>query len=241
MINAGTPGHSSVDALGRLIAEIWLYEPDVVLLYSGWNDVKNFRATAIAPETPLSRTIRPFDPTADPYQNYRGAWDRLLATSQLYVKLRNRYLGWTIAADAEGMLPSGEVGSTYGAFGPRQYEQNLRNFVDIARNMGARPVLATEATLVLNPDAAADSRIGHVYQLLDQPGLTRALEETYRIVRVVVGDKQVPLLDAGATLNPRPEYFTDHVHLSAEGSEAMAQVLADFLATLLATPAGPSP
>jgi lysophospholipase L1-like esterase len=107
--------------------------------------------------------------------------------------------------------------------------------------MGARPVLATEATLVLNPDAAADSRIGHAYQLLDQPGLTRALEETYRIVRVVAGDKQVPLLDAGATLNPRPEYFTDHVHLSAEGSEAMAQLIADFLATLLATPGGPSP
>lgn len=51
----------------------------------------------------------------------------------------------------------------------------------------------------------------------------------------------MPLLDAGATLNTRLDYFTDHVHLSPKGSEVMAQLLADFLATLLATPAGPSP
>jgi lysophospholipase L1-like esterase len=238
VINAGTPGHSSADALGRLLSEIWLYEPDLVVLYSGWNDVKNFRATPVTPDAPLIRVIRQFDTTADPYRNYRGGWDRLLGSSQLYMKIRNAYLGATLPADAEGILPTGTVGSTYGEFGPRQYDQNLRNFVEIARNMGARPVLATEATLVLHPNPAVAGRIGDRYQLLDREGLTQAFEETYRRVRGVAAAKGAALFDAGAALNNDTTLFADHVHLTPRGSEALARLLADFLAPLIAAPAG---
>lgn len=238
VINAGTPAHSSADALGRLLTEIWMYEPDIVVLYSAWNDIKNFRATPVTPDSPLIRVIRPFDAAADPYRRYRGAWDRILASSQLYVKVRNAYLRATVAAEEEGILPTGTVGSTFGEFGPRQYDQNLRNFVEIARNMGARPVLATEATLVLHPDPVAAGRIGDRYQLLDRGGLAKAFAETYRLARSVAAAKGVALLDAGAALNGDAALFTDHVHLTPRGSEALAHVLADFLAPLIVAPAG---
>ena len=237
VINAGTPGHSTIDAIGRLTSELWLYEPDVVLLYEGWNDVKNFRATALSPERPLARLIRPFDGTADPYRNYRGRIDRLLCTSQLYVKFRNLYLARTLHVGSEGILPTGATGSDYGAFGPRQYEQNLRNFTDVVRNMGARPVLATQATLVFATDSASKARIGRDYQLLDEVGLARAFDDLYRITRDVGRAKGVPLLDAGALLNGRPELLADHVHLTPAGSEVMAQLLADFLVAMLQAPA----
>lgn len=239
VINAGTPGHSTADALGRLMSEIWTYEPDIVVLYEGWNDVKNFRATELSPERPLARVVRPFDPTADPYRNYKGAMDRFLTSSQLYVKFRNLYLGRTLAAGDEGILPVGTTGSTYGPFGPRQYEQNLRNFVAMVRNMGARPVLSTQATLVLNGAPSAQQRIGRDYQLLDRAGLTRAFEDVYRIARSVAREQEVPLLDAGSALNGTPDYLSDHVHFSPGGSEAMARLLADLLAAMLG--AGPLP
>jgi len=239
VINAGTPSHSTTDAVGRLGTEIWLYEPDIVILYNAWNDIKNFHAYGISPEEPLHRHVKPFDPTADPYRNYLGRVDRALSVSQLYMKFRNRYLGARMAVGEEGTLPTGSVASDYGPFGPRQYELNLRNFVDVARNIGARPVLATQASLVQNPEAGAEERIDFRYQLLDQRGLARAFEEVYEITRNVATAEQVPLLDAATVLGGESAYLTDHVHLSPEGSEAMAQLVAEFLASLLKETAGP--
>ncbi len=43
VINAGTPGHASWDSLGRLYAEIWMFEPDFVVICHGWNDIVYFR------------------------------------------------------------------------------------------------------------------------------------------------------------------------------------------------------
>lgn len=230
VINAGTPSHSTIDVLGRLTSEIWLYEPDIVVLYSAWNDIKHFRAAEIAPDSPLSRLVRPYDPDADPYRNYRGLWDRMLSRSQLYMTLRFRYLSATVDAGAEGWIPSGVSAATYGSFGPRQYEFNLRNFVDVARNIGARPVLSTQVGLGRE---AEDGRIAYEYQLLDPVGLRRAYAEVDRIARKVARDEGVPLLDAARDLEDRPSLLSDHVHLSPEGSEALANLLAGFLVSLL--------
>lgn len=230
VINAGVPAHAAADAVGRLLTELWLYEPDIVLLYSGWNDLKNFRGAAIAPDAPLAHLIRPLDPSADPFRNYLGAWDRLLSHSQLYVKFRTGFLRRRLAVSGEGFLPTGATGSDYGPFGPRQYELALQSFVDVARNIGARAVLATEATLALSPDSASRSRIAYGYQLLDPAGLRRAYEEVHATTRAVAAAKAVPLFDAAAALRVDAGHFTDHVHLSPAGSEAMAGVLAEFLA-----------
>jgi lysophospholipase L1-like esterase len=233
VINAGIPAHASADAVGRMVTELWLYQPDVVVLYSGWNDLKNFRGAEISPAAPLSRLIRPLDPASDPFRNYRGAWDRLLCHSQLYVKFRNLYLGRRLAVSGEGFLPTGTVASSYGPYGPRQYELALQSFVDVARNIGARPVLATEASLALSPDTLSRARIAYDYQLLDHAGLRQGYEELHRLTRTVAAAKQVPLLDAGALLSADAANLADHVHFSPTGSAAMARLLADFLTPLL--------
>ena len=46
VINAGVPGHASFDSLGRLYSQIWTFEPDYVLVYHGWNDIKYFKTLA---------------------------------------------------------------------------------------------------------------------------------------------------------------------------------------------------
>jgi hypothetical protein len=57
VINAGAPGHATFDSLGRLYSQIWIYQPDYVLLYNCWNDVKYFRV--VTPEQPLITPFRP--------------------------------------------------------------------------------------------------------------------------------------------------------------------------------------
>jgi lysophospholipase L1-like esterase len=85
VINAGVPGHASADSLGRLATQIWMLEPDIVLLVHGWNDLKLLGR--IDPDHPLLARHRPYDPHADPFQNDGGRLDRWLLSSQIYVTL----------------------------------------------------------------------------------------------------------------------------------------------------------
>src|SRR5262249_24082043 len=84
-INAGIPGQTTFDSLGRLYSQLWIYEPDYVLLYCAWNDIKYF--VDLTPEKPLISLIKPKeDFGTKPFIEYQGFWDRFLSYSQLYVK-----------------------------------------------------------------------------------------------------------------------------------------------------------
>ena len=47
VINAGIPGHTSGDSLGRLYTEIWQWKPDYVIMYEAWNDIKYFNQSVL--------------------------------------------------------------------------------------------------------------------------------------------------------------------------------------------------
>src|SRR5262245_64979309 len=61
VINAGIPGHASFDAVGRLFAEGHTFAPDYVVLYSGWNDIKQFGTSES-----LLRSLAPMSAEHDP-------------------------------------------------------------------------------------------------------------------------------------------------------------------------------
>lgn len=232
VINAGVPGHASFDSLGRFYAQAWTFEPDYVLVYHAWNDLKYF--TEITPERPLLTLYRPHAPGADPFQHYRGPLDWLLSCSQLYVKARTRYLLWRHQPGIEGAAPARPGPRTYGPLALAQYRLLLELLVDGARNVGATPVLLTEATLVTPSNDATDrARIAYEYQGLSHEALVGAFADTARTVTDVAARKQALFLDAAAALNGRSELFSDQVHFTPTGSEAMADLVATFLAAQL--------
>ena len=234
MINAGVPAHATPDSLGRLFGQLWLFEPDYVLVYHGWNDVKVWHRDAITPENPLLRAVRPYDPDRNPLMSYRGTLDELLASSQLYVKARNHVLSRRQSLGVEGVMGSGELGSEWGPLGPAQLRLNLHLLVDACRNVGAVPILATQGTLV-TPGASeqARSRIGYRYQMLTHDALAEALAESNRIVRSVAEEKGALLLDVASQINGREDLFADHVHTTPAGSAELARIAEEFLAERL--------
>lgn len=231
LINAGIPGHASFDSLGRLYSQLWIYEPDYVLLYNSWNDIKYFRK--LTPENPLISLIEP-DEKPNPFLEYQGWWDRLLSHSQLYVKFRNQYYGWKFPVDREGVIAEGEYQDAFSSYAVRQYRLNVELFADACRNIGATPIFLTEATLV-SPNNSAEERklIGYHYQLLTHSALVKALEETYQVIRSIGQEKQVAVLDITKEFNGHRELFTDHVHLTARGSEQLAKRVAEFMVSFL--------
>lgn len=235
VINAGVPGHSASDSLGRLFAQLWMYEPDIVAVYHGWNDIKFWRAQELTPETPLIAKLRPYNPTANPFTNYRGYWDKLLSHSQFYVKIRNRFYSSQIDFGIEGVVQSdAEFASNYGEFGPRQFRLNIELIVEASRSIGAVPVLITQGTLVSADNSVADKqRINLEYQQLNHDAVIKAYQEAYDIIRSVGERKNLMVIEAAQQMNGRTELFGDHVHLTPAGSSELAEILAEQLAPLI--------
>jgi lysophospholipase L1-like esterase len=237
VINAGIPGHASFDALGRLYSQLWMYEPDYVLFYGAWNDIKYF--PQLTPEKPLISIFHKIS-ESNPFIEYQGFWDRLLSSSQLYVKFRNQYYGWKFQVGEEGVIPEAAAyQDTYSSFAVKQYQLNVQLIVETCRDIGAIPVLLTEATLV-SPNNSPEERklIRYKYQSLTHTALAKAFEDTYEVIRLVGREKGVAVLDLAKELNGRRELFKDHVHLTATGSAEVAKRVADFLAADLEVRAG---
>jgi lysophospholipase L1-like esterase len=232
VINAAVPGHASFDSLGRLYAQIWTWQPDFVLLYGAWNDVKYF--TRLTVDSPLVALQQPFDNSNNPLASYRNPVDRLLAHSQIYVKLRTRYWLPRLDVGAEGALPEGGLRAELNPLALEQYLLNVSLFVDAARHRGIVPVLLTEATLVTANAAPEDrKRIAYDYARLEHDALARALAACSQGLREIARNQRVDLVDLDRALSGSPELFVDHVHTTPAGSQRIADLVAEYLARRL--------
>lgn len=228
VINAGIGGHASFDSFGRFLAEGHTFQPDIVLLYHGWNDIKTFHN-----DKPLLRAFKPF--TGDPFVTYQNGFDRLLCEhSQLFVRLRDRYFKWKLNIGPEGQLPTGEPRDAVGEAGLRQFLLTCETFADLVRNAGAQPVLMTQALLIApDNDAAARERIRYDYVLLTHRALCETVDRMDAGLREIATRREVPLIDAADALSGRPDLFADHVHLNAAGSTALSRLVATQLQPLV--------
>ena len=243
VINAGVPGHATWDALGRLYSEIWMFEPDYILIYEEWNDINYFNWLGL--DKPLLRGYRPVGMSVpsgagllgNPFMYYSGPIDRMLHVSQLYAHARWRFLEWHygLATNERGTFRKASV-DTYSEWGPRQYALNLRLLVDAARNIGATPVLMTQARLTAGGDDERNPKRIPYFRVGLTPGaLDRAFADCDRALASVAKEKGVPFLDLSAMFSNREELFVRHVHTTAKGSEAYAVAVADFLSPMLKT------
>ena len=224
IVNAGIPGHTSSDSVGRYFAEGHTFQPDIVLLYEGWNDLKFFGSS-----TPLLRQAAPYVEQEDPRLVYRNAVDRWLGeASQLYVRLRHRYYEYRLRPTVEGARASTQAN----AVSPealRQYRLTLEVFVDIARRTGAIPVLMTQARLVRTDNTAEEKdRIGYEIQPLAAVALPAAFQHLDATIVDVATVNRVDWIDAGAAVASSSD-FVDHVHLSDAGSVRLSRVTAAAL------------
>ncbi len=231
VINAGIMGHTALESVGKLFTEGFAFKPDYVLIYNAWNDIKY-----LSSQKTVLRTLRPSAERFDTRINYNNMLDRWLCEgSQLYTVLRRIYYKTTLKIGKEGLfkVEDKQLGiSELNALGFRQYQLAMEVFVDLARNIGAKPILITQARLV-QPDNTLDQReqIDYYHVGLTHEALVETFDRLDAIVRDVAVQKDAHLIDASAHLSGKEWAFYDHVHLglSGKGSEALAQFVADRL------------
>lgn len=239
VINAGVPGSASFDSFGRFWAEGHRFDPDYVLVYHAWNDMKTFLT-----DQPL---LRQFDPAlrvkyirlGDPRITYVNPVDRFLGRwSQLYLRLRLNYFQWKLNLGREGKNasfdPERRREQAISTKAVRQFRFTLANFVEAVRNAGATPVLMTQARLVEASNTEAErNKIRYDVMNMVHPTIVRAYEHADRAIRAVSREKQVPLIDASSELTGRNNLYHDHVHVTDTGSRQLALFTADRLEALI--------
>jgi len=251
VINAATPGHATWDVLGRLFAEIWMFEPDYVVVYEAWNDIKYF--PWLTPSRSLLRGYRPppvlqvgeHPMVWNPFMYYAGPLDRLLGHSQVYIRLRRRYWWWRLGQiGPEGLLgiakkkekpAESSFPDTYSPWGPRQYELALRLIANAAHDIGAVPVLLTQARLVSpSDDEESRGKIPYAYIGMSHAALLRAFADCDTAVMRAAEAAHAKVMDLSRMLTGRRDLFVDHVHTTPAGSQALAEAVAGYLAQVIA-------
>lgn len=226
VINAGIPGHASSDSLGRLLAEGYRFNPDYVILYNAWNDIKYFRS-----QKTLLRELRPWAPKDDPRFNYVNSIDRFLSHgSQLYVRLRSEIIKWRLGIGAEGRLQDRKLYDRYPTQGTEQFRIDVATFVDLARNIGAEPILVTQARLPTHSnEAEVKDLVRYDYVGLTHEALVGAFAQTDAIIDEVGRKKNVLVVHASQQMSGEVDLFEDHVHFTVAGSERIATIVARAL------------
>ncbi|MBA3965597.1 MAG: hypothetical protein H0X47_07465 [Nitrospirales bacterium] len=243
VVNAGIMGHTSLESVARLFTEGFVFQPDYVVIYNGWNDIKylNSHQTAL-------RTLQPPLQKFDPRIQYRNSLDEWLCeTSQLYNVLRRIVYKKKLKLSMEGIQKFEEMQDQVSALNPdgfRQYRLAMEIFVDLAVNIRAKPILVTQARLVHSTNTPVQrERIEYHHVGLTHEALVETFDRLDAIVRNVAAEKGAMLIDASAKLSGKDWVFSDHVHFDLEGrgSEAMAQVIVDHLKEVLPSPTGMPP
>lgn len=208
VINAGVIGYTSYQGLLRLQKDVAAWSPDLITVYFGWNDHW------------LARGLR------DSQQ--KGGGSLILGLHNGLSRLRSYQLANAIVARLRPAIPrSREMRVT-----PEEYAGNLLEMKTIADRIGATIWfmtaphafdLGTPAYLATSGETAPGEDL-------------IALHGRYTdVVRATALSAKVPLLDLDGMFAAMPAarkralFAEDHIHLSPEGKQKVADFLFDAL------------
>ena len=232
VINAGVPSHQTGDSLGKLVTDLWLTEPDIIVVCGAWNDIKYF--SELTPELPYRDVAVPSS-GRDPRIHPQGL-DRLLCLSALYRIGHEQLVTMLKGVGDEGEKLKEPTG-TVSDFAVRQYRLNLQTICDVGRNIGAVVVLCKQARLPVADSSESDRRrIPYEYTGLAHDELIRAFAECDRVIAEVAAEKHCPVIDMHAPLSGKADRFADHIHFSREGSRQAARLVAEQIEPLVEVP-----
>jgi lysophospholipase L1-like esterase len=204
VINAGTPGYTTMESLTTLVSRVLPLEPDLLVVYEGINDAV-YRARGAY--------RRDYRREPQPLRTRFDSW--LYRRSVLF-----RWINYRAARSwASPRVPLEQLRRNLGENSPEGFERNLRSMLGVARAHGIDVLLCSVAYC---PDESLPDRD-------DWRVLFDAVDEQNALVEQLAKAEGVPFLDL-ARLHPRDcSLFTNQFHRNSEGLRAHAEILSDFL------------
>lgn len=216
IINAGVEGYNSEFALDRIRTELLAYQPDMIILYVGWNDLMKI------------------DPRNAAATNQYAGLARVIERSYLakaYAKTLFYYLRPLVMKPRVG--PDPDAVKELEAFVPTRYRANLEAAVELLRDHQVVPVLVTLPTVVTADMTEEDLKDSNVFFPYYPAGYGvhafLQLHGAYNAaVRKTADRYGVSLVDLEAVLSgaSRHELFWDTMHPSSKGHQLIAERIA---------------
>jgi lysophospholipase L1-like esterase len=220
VLNAGVSGWTSAEMLVAWFLTLQDFAPDVVVLHEGVNDI---------PPRELADFRSDYSHWRKPIQTRAASglerW--LVRGSDLYVYYRLRagrapdirLVSTDLSGPKEPLMDEGKL----------PHETSLpfrRNIASIARSAQADGRLV----LLMTMPSSASASVGEFWRY--------GIEENNRHLRELGAELGLVLVDAAQAFQARPELeqqFTDIVHLKPPGNQAKAELVADALASWIAS------
>ena len=220
VVNAGVPGYSVFTSKINYLYRIRALEPDALLLYHTWNDMKFFRRIEEGEEF-LAPSFRPH-PIRDFLRRFQILWRLRSLFDSSEGGLPAREEGWLAADGAEG------VEIPIGGRAHRWERANYEDLALLAASDGVLPVFVSQAGLLADGNLDDPEVRRHVYteyQGLGYPEILRQWKAIGAIQRGAAERHGGLFIDAYAAVPHRIENFRDHVHLTPAGNQAVAAAI----------------
>ena len=242
-LNAGIPGYSSRETLSFYHDAVRFLEPQALLLYQGWNDVKYMIQMSKGQLPDRILDIKDWDEKYGFLTRPRPI--RNFLALPMMLENRGGFLERPAARDSSAggapkkpqkrskkRRPTMEAlfDSWRSSPGIAYWRSNLELFVVSALSSGATPVLIAQNTLATEGmDRSLSGKIRYKWIRMSHRNLVVVNEVMVEVMREVAEHYQIPHIDLREAFNGQIEYFSDHVHLLPAGSNRLAEGVARYL------------
>lgn len=230
-INGALGGYSSFESYGRLWSQIRFFEPDIIVMMHGWNDLYYFNNA----DSILKWRTNPDHSWGIPKikiePDYKPSWiDPVIRPFQSLIRLR--LLLSKKITDSEGKESTKkELLTTYDERCEEIWRTQLKLFKTTSDLLNAKLFVIKQATLIA-PNLPMQERVRCRYDFhgFDHDAHVKAFKQIYQII-----DEEIPanyIIDT-TPLSGIPEYFHDHIHFSEEGASKMAEIISPVIESYL--------
>lgn len=219
VINAGIEGYNSEYALARLKTDLLRYEPDMITIYVGWNDLMKINPNRVS-------------------ATGKYKWLATLLERSYLLKAYNKLIFFYVRPlILQPQVAANQTEShAFDQFVPLAFRDNLDSMITALRPRGTKPVLITLPTVVtplMSLDELKRQRVffpyyAGTYSVEKFLSLHRAYNNT---IREVARNHGVLLVDLDAIFNThdKTDLFWDTMHPSVKGHTLIARSIFDNL------------
>ena len=231
VLNYGVPGYSTAEAIIQLALVLPEHRPDIVILYEGWNDIRNYHYPGVEGDY-YSHGMMQYENLALPVVREPLTLYAHLAQVSATIRFAQKFKA--LFADRRESPPTGSEGShrTPDPNVDAIYLRNLKTLKMLSRNLGARVLFVPQVLNLSEFRGKTGSRKWSPHIVDDaMPALLKQFnsqmmdacqphETDCSVLREVLTEKWVP------------QDFIDDGHFSAQGGAKFARLIANRLQEL---------
>ncbi len=241
VVNAGVPGYVLLDNMIRLQTELYRYQPDLILLFHGHNEIGHFVRDAATAASRPPRATSSSGPTRPGEIAPIAPWTYWLENhSLLYSKIVAKWLAlrWVSSGSKMGRSPALSDSSWQRVIeaGAETYRHDLDAFLAVAQANHLKVVLLpvvtiTPADRATEPDSEIRQRWRFTVPMASPEVVLSAYRRINQVTKEEAAHYNAPYMEtAGYGLTGKALYATgDPIHFNDAGARKMAAAVGESL------------